>query len=209
MKLVLKDDKSNFIDVSDALFNKSFNKILIHQVLVSYMSRNRKGTKSQKSKSEVSGSGKKPWKQKGTGRARVGSIRSPLWRSGGVTFAYKKKNYFKKINKKMYKSAIRSIFSELIRKNKLLIFNTFDIELPKTKLLINKLKFIKFNKILIILDNFNKNVFLAARNTKQINVIENRFINPLILVSYEKIIITVNAFKKIENSLYEISRKNF
>ncbi|WP_343189901.1 50S ribosomal protein L4 [Buchnera aphidicola] len=201
MKLLLKDSKSDFITLSNSIFGKSFNKKLIHQVLLSYISVGKIGTKSQKSRSEVSGSGRKPWKQKGTGRARVGSIRSPIWRSGGVTFACKYKNNFKKINKKMYKGSIKSIFSELIRHNKLIVFKKFIIDYPKTKLFVKKINFIISNKILLILDRFDKNIFLSSRNLKKVLVIEDRFINPLILLSYDFIITTSNTLKKIEKSL--------
>ncbi|WP_343183993.1 50S ribosomal protein L4 [Buchnera aphidicola (Ceratovacuna keduensis)] len=204
MKLFLKDSNNDFINLSNSIFNRSFNIKLIHQVLSSYISISKKGTKSQKSKAEVSGSGKKPWKQKGTGRARVGSIRSPIWRSGGVTFAYKYRNNFKKVNKKMYKGAIKSIFSELIRKNKLIVFKELSINYPKTKLLVEKLKFINFNKILIILSNFDRNIFLSSRNIKGVFLIEHRFINPLILLSYDVIVTNFKTLKEIEKSLHEI-----
>ncbi|WP_343154733.1 50S ribosomal protein L4 [Buchnera aphidicola (Pseudoregma panicola)] len=205
MKLFLKDSNNNdFINLSNSIFNRSFNIKLIHQVLLSYISISKKGTKSQKSRAEVSGSGKKPWKQKGTGRARVGSIRSPIWRSGGVTFASRCKNNFKKINKKMYKGAIKSIFSELIRKKKLIVFKEFNIKYPKTKLLVKKLEFINFNKILIILNNLNKNIFLSARNMKRVFTIEYRFINPVVLLSYDVVVTNLNTLKEIEKSLNEI-----
>ncbi|BGI51580.1 MAG: 50S ribosomal protein L4 [Buchnera aphidicola (Ceratovacuna japonica)] len=204
MKLFLRDSNNDYITISNSIFNKSFNIKLINQVLLSYISVGKSGTKSQKSRAEVSGSGKKPWKQKGTGRARVGSIRSPIWRSGGVTFASKYKNNFKKVNKKMYKGAMKSIFSELIRSKKLIVFKEFDIIVPKTKLLVEKLKFINFEKILIILKNFNKNIFLSSRNIKSILAIEYRFVNPLVLLSYDIVVTTLKTLKNIEKSLDEI-----
>ncbi|WP_343189041.1 50S ribosomal protein L4 [Buchnera aphidicola (Chaitoregma tattakana)] len=204
MKLLLKDCISDYVDVSNFILNRSFNKKLIHQVLLSYIALSKKGTKAQKSRSNVSGSGKKPWKQKGTGRARVGSIRSPIWRSGGVTFAAEPKKSCVKINKKMYNGAMKSIFSELIIKNKIIIFKKFCITYPKTKLLMEKLKFTENKKTLVILNSFDKNLFLASRNIDRIMVIEVRFMNPLVLLSYDLIVTTVDTFKKIENNFNEI-----
>ncbi|VFP88733.1 50S ribosomal protein L4 [Buchnera aphidicola (Cinara piceae)] len=180
------------------IFNVSFNEPLVHQVMVAYLARKRQGSKAQKSRSEVSGSGKKPWKQKGTGRARSGSLRSPIWRSGGVTFAAKPKKYFLKINKKMYKGAMQSIFSELIRQNRLFLFKDFLIESPKTKILLKKLKLMNFFRVLIITDNINKNLLFASRNLYSVCVLNVQSINPISLVSYDNVLITNSAIKKIE-----------
>ncbi|WP_343189408.1 50S ribosomal protein L4 [Buchnera aphidicola] len=201
MKLFLKDSSKKFIHVSDSVFNYVFNQTLIHQLIVSYKCCMRKGTKAQKSRSQVSGSGKKPWRQKGTGRARVGSIRSPIWRSGGVTFAASYKKYTKKVNKKMYRGAIKSIFSELIRQNRIFLFKDFYIDFPKTKLLINKLNNFNVKNVVILTVKFDKNIFLAARNLYKVNVFDIYSINPLSLINCEKVIITVKAIKKIEEML--------
>ncbi|VFP81625.1 50S ribosomal protein L4 [Buchnera aphidicola] len=184
--------------LSERIFNVSFNEPLIHQIVVTYLARKRQGSKAQKSRSEVSGSGKKPWRQKGTGRARSGSLRSPIWRSGGVTFAAKPKKYFLKVNKKMYKGAIKSIFSELIRQNRLFLFKDFLIESPKTKILLKKLKLMNFIRALIITDDINKNLLFASRNLYSICVLDVKSINPISLISYENILITFSAIKKIE-----------
>lgn len=197
MELELQDAE-NFFSASAAIFGKPFNEPLIHQVVISYLSRKRQGTKSQKSKAEVSGSGRKPWKQKGTGRARVGSLRSPIWRSGGVTFAAKPRNYSCKINKKMYKGAIQSIFSELIRQNRILIFNKFDIESYQTKILIKKLNSINIDDALIVLDHVTNNMLLSSRNLHKITVLNVCSINPVSLISHKNIIITVAAMRIIE-----------
>lgn len=191
-------DVGKIITVSKLVFGRSFNEPLIHQVINAYLSRKRQGSKAQKSKSEVSGSGKKPWKQKGTGRARSGSLRSPIWRSGGVTFASKPKDYSIKVNKKMYKGAISSIFSELIRQNRLLIFKKFEILGFKTKFLLNKLKFLNIKNVLIILDKINKNLFLSSRNLHSVDILDINSLNPVSLISCHHIIITVAAIKKIE-----------
>uniref|UniRef100_A0A8D9A8M7 Large ribosomal subunit protein uL4m n=1 Tax=Cacopsylla melanoneura TaxID=428564 RepID=A0A8D9A8M7_9HEMI len=146
---ILLNDTNNSINISKSIFNCKFNKLLVHQVIISFLVNNRSGNKSQKNKSEVSGSNKKPWRQKGTGRARSGSLKSPIWRSGGVTFTSKFKKYHQKINKKMYRGAIKCIFSELIRQKRLIVFNNFSINSPKTNVLLNKIKNIPKKK------NFN------------------------------------------------------
>ncbi|XBC40698.1 MAG: 50S ribosomal protein L4 [Buchnera aphidicola (Nurudea yanoniella)] len=200
MELILQD-KKNIFYVSDKVFNCNFNEALIHQVIVSYLSSSRQGTKAQKSRAEVSGSGKKPWRQKGTGRARVGSLRSPIWRSGGVTFAAKPKNFFQKINKKMYKGALRSIFSELIRKNRLFVFENFSINIPKTKLLVNKLNSIKIFDVLVVTEKYDNNLLLASRNLYKVHTKTINLIDPVSLVSFKHVIITSAAIKKVETLL--------
>lgn len=191
-------DLEKMLTISDGIFGKAFNEPLIHQVINSYLSSRRQGSKSQKSRAEVSGSGKKPWRQKGTGRARAGSFRSPIWRSGGVTFAAKPKDYTQKINKKMYRGAIKSIFSELIRQNRLLIFNKFDIALPKTKILLDFLKSLKISNALIITHHIDKNLLYASKNLYKIDVVHISRISPLQLISYHNFIMTTLAIKKIE-----------
>ncbi|VFP78324.1 50S ribosomal protein L4 [Buchnera aphidicola (Cinara cuneomaculata)] len=182
----------------ERIFNVSYNEPLIHQITVAYLARKRQGSKAQKSRSEVSGSGKKPWRQKGTGRARAGSLRSPIWRSGGVSFAAKPKKYLLKINKKMYQGAIKSIFSELIRQNRLFIFTDFDIKSPKTKVLYQKLQSMNFKRVLIITDNISRNLLYASRNLYFVCILNAQSINPISLMSYDNILLTVSAIKKIK-----------
>jgi len=202
MELVLRDDTYNVLNVSDNTFSCDFNEALVHQVIVAYSSSIRIGTHAQKNRSQVSGSGKKPWRQKGTGRARAGSLRSPLWRSGGVTFATKPRNFYKKINKKMYRGALKNIFSELIRKKRLIVFKEFSIELPKTRLLVDKLKHIELcNNVLIIIKNRDSNLQLASRNLYKVDVQTISHINPRSLISFDHILITAEAIKKVEELL--------
>ncbi|MGD6858717.1 MAG: 50S ribosomal protein L4 [Enterobacteriaceae bacterium] len=194
-------DTNNFINLSDSIFNVDLKKKLIHQIITSLMSNTRFNISSKKNRSKISGSNKKPWRQKGTGRARAGSIKSPIWRSGGVAFPNNERNYNKKINKKMYIIAIKSLFSELFRKNKVLIFERFEIDFPKTKLLYCKLIKLSVLNALIILDPINKYVNLASRNIKKIEVCSSNQINPLKLVSYENVIANCKAVKNIEKRL--------
>ncbi|CAL4043873.1 50S ribosomal protein L4 [Buchnera aphidicola (Anoecia corni)] len=206
MDLVLQDIQE-LVPVSRSVFGCDFNESLVHQVIVAYTSYARQGTKSQKSRALVSGSGKKPWRQKGTGRARAGSIRSPLWRSGGVTFASCNKDYSKKINKKMYKGALKSILSELIRQKRFIVLKDFSLEYPKTKLLLEKIKFISLtkklslNKVLIVTNKIEDNLILASRNVKRIEVREASYIDPYSLIKFDKTVITLKAVKKIEDML--------
>ncbi|QJC32938.1 50S ribosomal protein L4 [Enterobacteriaceae endosymbiont of Donacia semicuprea] len=200
MEIITKDTK-DIVIVSDKIFNRNYNKSLIHQVIESYRTIGRQGTKAQKTRGEVIGSGKKPWKQKGTGKARAGSVKSPIWRSGGVTFASKNKIYNKKINKKMFRGALKSIFSELIRKKRLILIKELIVKKPKTKILIQKLKKYLSNKIMIITTFIDKNLFLASRNLYNIKIKNSININPLYLINANKIIITINAIKHIEEIL--------
>lgn len=200
MKLMFKD-MNNFLNISEDIFNCKFNKSLVHQIIMIYASKSRQGTKSQKSRSEVKGSNKKPWRQKGTGRARVGNIRSPLWRSGGITFAAKPKKYDYKVNKKMYKGALRSIFSELIRQNRLILIKKLLVKIPKTKHLINQLNDIFLKKTLIIIEKLEINLVLAARNLYKVKICDVKNINPMNLISFNNVIVTTKSFKKIEEML--------
>ncbi|WP_343192545.1 50S ribosomal protein L4 [Buchnera aphidicola (Taiwanaphis decaspermi)] len=201
MELKLLDLTNKNIKLSKYVFGCNFNSSLIHQVITTYINSGRQGTKSQKNRSEVKGSGKKPWRQKGTGKARAGSFQSPIWRSGGVTFAARNKNYVRKINKKMYKKTLKIIFSELVRKNRLIIFNKFTINYPKTKILIKKLSFFNINNALIITEFLDNNLLLAARNLYNIDVVSVFCINPVNLIKFKKVVITTNALKKIEDKL--------
>ncbi|AAO27172.1 50S ribosomal protein L4 [Buchnera aphidicola str. Bp (Baizongia pistaciae)] len=201
MELVLRDDEHSVLNVSDITFGRDFNEALVHQVIISYSSSIRQGTHAQKNRSEVSGSGKKPWRQKGTGRARVGSLRSPLWRSGGVTFAAKPKSFYQKINKKMYRGALKSIFSELIRQKRLVVFREFTIEFPKTRLLIDKLRDIKLHDVLIITKTKDNNLKLASRNLYKVDVQTVNHMNPRSLISFNHVLITSKAIQKVEELL--------
>lgn len=200
MELSLHSD-AGMINVSDAVFDVKFNETLVHQSVVAYLAEARSGTRAQKSRSEVKGTGSKPWRQKGTGRARAGTVKSPLWRSGGVTFAAKPQNYSQKLNKKMYRGALRSILSELVRSTRLVVVENFSVDTPKTKKLLEKLKPFEIKKLLIITDNIEDNLALAARNLHQVELNDVKGLNPVSLVGSEKVIITVSALKQLEERL--------
>ena len=195
---LLSSTKNQDINISDNAFSKDFNESLVHQAVVSYMAGSRQGTSKQKTRSEVRGGGKKPYRQKGTGRARAGTIRSPLWRGGGVTFAATPRDYSKKINKKMYRAAIRSIFSELLRQSRLVAIEKPVLEKPKTKEIANFLKEFSLSKVLIITDELDVNLYLSARNIPNVDIITVREINPVNLIKAQKVAVTADAFKKIE-----------
>lgn len=200
--LVINNGSKEEHQLSEAVFGCRFNEPLVHQVVTAYLAGGRQGTRAQKNRSAVSGGGKKPWKQKGMGRARAGTIRSPLWRSGGVTFAASPQDYSQKVNKKMYRSAMRSIFSELLRQDRFLITESFSLEQAKTHDLVVKLK--EFNvtqKVLIILPEVDKNIYLAARNLHTVDISDVEAINPVDLINHEKILITLPALKQIEELL--------
>ena len=199
MKIELLSTKKNTgIDISDSIFGKDFNESLVHQAVVSFMAGSRQGSAKQKTRSEVRGGGKKPYRQKGTGRARAGTIRSPIWRGGGVTFASRPRGYSKKINKKMYRAAIRSIFSELLRQEKLVGIEKPVLEKPKTKEIANLLKQFSLTKVLIITEEPDINLYLSARNIPNVDVISVREINPVILLKSNKVAVTADALKQIE-----------
>ena len=189
------------MSIADSVFAVEFNEPLVHQVLVSYMSGSRSGTKSQKSRSEVRGGGKKPWRQKGTGRARAGTIRSPLWRGGGVTFAAKSRDYSKKVNRKMFRGAMRSIFSELIRQKRFICIDEFDVTESKTKLVKDKLNKLGLKEALIITEGLSENLYLGVRNIPKVDVMDTNEINPYSLIGFEKILITQAAVEKVEEWL--------
>jgi large subunit ribosomal protein L4 len=189
------------ITVSEATFAKDFNEALVHQVVVAYMAAGRQGTKAQKTRSEVRGGGKKPWRQKGTGRARAGTIRSPIWRSGGVTFAAKPRSYAQKVNRKMYRAAMRSILSELVRQERLIVVDDFSIDTPKTKAFTVKLADMGLSNVLILSENLDQNLHLASRNVPHVDVRDVAGLDPVSLFAHEKIVVTVPALKKIEEML--------
>lgn len=195
---LLSSTKNQDINISENAFSKDFNESLVHQAVVSYLAGSRQGTSKQKTRSEVRGGGKKPYRQKGTGRARAGTIRSPLWRGGGIAFAASPRNYSKKINKKMYRAAIRSIFSELLRQGRLVAIEKPVLEKPKTKEIANFLKEFSLSKVLIITDELDVNLYLSARNIPNVDIITVREINPVNLLKAQKVAVTADAFKKIE-----------
>ncbi|MES2491457.1 MAG: 50S ribosomal protein L4 [Pseudomonadota bacterium] len=184
--------------VSDSVFGVDYNEALIHQVVTAYMNAGRAGTKAQKSKAMVRGGGKKPWKQKGTGNARAGSIRSPLWRGGGKTFAAVPRDFSQKVNKKMYRGAIRSIVSELTRQGHLMIAETFTVDAVRTKSLIEKLGQIGANDILLVTGEVDKNLFLSARNIPHVAICDVEALNPVALLRHKKVLMTADAVKKLE-----------
>ena len=189
------------VAVSEANFAREYNEALVHQVVTAYLSGARQGTRAQKTRSEVAGGGKKPWRQKGTGRARAGTIRSPIWRSGGVTFAAKPQDHSQKVNRKMYRAAMRSILSELARTDRLMVVEALDVEQPKTKLLVEALKGYGVDNVLIVADNVDKNLYLASRNLHKVDVRDVEGADPVSLIAYDKVMITVDAVKKFEEAL--------
>ena len=189
------------VAVSEANFAREYNEALGHQVVTAFLSGARQGTRAQKTRSEVAGGGKKPWRQKGTGRARAGTIRSPIWRSGGVTFAAKPQDHSQKVNRKMYRAAMRSILSELARTDRLMIVEALDVEQPKTKLLVETLKGYGVDNVLIVADNVDKNLYLASRNLHKVDVRDVEGADPVSLIAYDKVMITVDAVKKFEEAL--------
>ena len=195
---LLSNTKNKDISISNDVFSKEFNESLIHQAVVSFMASSRQGSAKQKNRSEVRGGGKKPYRQKGTGRARAGTIRSPLWRGGGVTFASRPRDFSKKINKKMYSAAIKSIFSELVRQNRLVAIEKPTLKKPKTKEVANFLNEFSLSKVLIITDELDMNLYLSARNIPNVDVITVREINPINLLKPQKVAVTGEALKQIE-----------
>ena len=200
MKLDLLNIENKKTDVqrSETTFGKEFNETLVHQAVVTYLAGSRQGSHKQKTRSEVRGGGKKPYRQKGTGRARAGTIRRPIWRGGGVAFAATPRDYSKKINKKMYRAAISSIFSELHRQNRLVAIEQPKFEAPKTKEMNSFLQQFNLNNVLIILDEMDTNLYLSARNIPHVDVVTVKEINPVILLRSEKVAVTPAAFKLIE-----------
>ena len=195
-------NSSEKVSVSDDAFSAEFNETLVHQLVVSFMSASRAGTKAQKTRSDVRGGGAKPFRQKGTGRARAGTIRSPLWRSGGTTFAARPRDYSKKLNKKMYRTGMRSIVSELLRQDRLIVVNEMTVAEPKTKLMVAKMAEIGVaSKALVLTDGLDSAVYLAARNVPNLMVMDVAIVDPLSLVSQEKVIVDQAALKKLEERL--------
>ena len=189
------------VEISDAAFGREFNEALVHQVVVAHMAGARQGSRAQKTRSEVSGGGRKPWRQKGTGRARAGTIRSPIWRSGGVTFAAKPQDHSVKVNRKMYRGALQCIVSELIRQDRLVAVESFNVDAPKTKALLNQLKTLDLSSVLIVTEEVDQNLYLAARNLKGVDVCDVQAVDPVSLISHDKVLVTVGALKALEEAL--------
>jgi len=189
------------ISLSDSTFNREYNEPLVHQTVVTFLAGARQGSAQQKNKSDVRGGGRKPWRQKGTGRARAGSIRSPIWRGGGVTFAARPRDFSKKLNKKMYRGAMQCILSELIRQDRLLVVNEFSVADHKTKGLLAKLKEFNLDNVLIVADEVAENLYLAARNLHKVDVLDVAGLDPVSLIGFEKVLMTVPALKKVEEML--------
>lgn len=191
------------MDVADAVFGQDFNEGLVHQVVVAYMAAGRAGTHAQKNRSAVRGGGAKPWRQKGTGRARAGTIRSPLWRGGGKTFAATTRDYSQKVNKKAYRAAIRAIFSELVRQDRLVVVEDFAVDAPKTKALVDKLGAMDLDQdqVLLVHHEPDENLYLAARNLSRVDVVDTTIADPVSLVGFDKVLITVAALRQFEEKL--------
>lgn len=200
MELNLRDNAAA-ITVADAVFTNAFNEPLIHQVVTAYLAGARAGTRAQKTRSFVSGGRSKPWRQKGTGRARAGTIRSPLWRGGGIIFAAQPADYSQKVNKKMYRGAMRSILSELLRQKRLQVVESFSIEMPKTKALVERLRALELSNVLIVTADFDEKLFLAGRNLIGVEVLEVASVDPVSLVKAQQVLITVPALRTLEESL--------
>lgn len=189
------------IEVSDATFASDFNEALVHQVVVAYLAGGRSGSRAQKNRSEVRGGGRKPYRQKGTGRARAGSIRSPIWRGGGQTFAAKPQDHSQKVNRKMYQGAMRCIVSELLRQDRLIIAAEIEVDAPKTKALLQKLEPLNLSNVLIVAENVDENLYLAARNLKGVDVRDVPAIDPVSLLRHDNVLITSDALKTLEAAL--------
>ena len=200
---VLKSGSSEAgsVSVSDVTFAREYNEDLVHQVVTAYMAGARQGTRGQKNRAAVSGGGKKPWRQKGTGRARAGTIRSPIWRGGGVTFAAQPPHHGQKVNRKMYRAAMQSIMSELARQDRLMVVESLDLEAPKTKLLVKQLSEYGVQNVLIVSAEVDENLYLAARNLHAVDVLDVEGVDPLSLIGHDKVMITVDAVKKFEELL--------
>ena len=199
--LNLKTNKSTSQEVSDGIFARNYNEALVHQITTAYMATGRSGTKSQKNRAAVRGGGKKPWKQKGTGRARAGTSRGPIWRSGGVTFASQPRNHTQKVNKKMYKGAISVILSELLRTDRLKVVSELDITEPKTKNITSLMNSLNIKDALLMTDELDENLYLSSRNLYHVGVCDTQSIDPVSLIGYDNVVMTKAALKKVEAML--------
>ncbi|MCZ6655886.1 MAG: 50S ribosomal protein L4 [Gammaproteobacteria bacterium] len=189
------------VELSEVAFGREYNEALVHQVVTAHLAGARQGSKAQKSRSEARGGGRKPWRQKGTGRARAGTIRSPIWRGGGRTFAAKPRDHSQKVNRKMYRSALRCIMSELIRQERLIALKSFSVDTPKTKALLDQLKPLELTNVLIVTEEVDENLYLSSRNLRNVDVRDVAGIDPVSLISHERVLVTVGALKKLEEVL--------
>lgn len=189
------------VELSDTAFGREFNEALVHQVVTAYLAGARQGTRAQKTRAEVSGGGIKPWRQKGTGRARAGSIRSPIWRGGGRAFAAKPQDWSQKVNRKMYRGAMQCILAELVRQERLILVEELSISAPKTKELIAKLSELNAPRALIVTKEVDENLYLAARNIPHVNVLGTNEVDPVSLIAFDKVIMSVEAAKQFEEAL--------
>ena len=189
------------VELSEVAFGREFNEALVHQVVTAYLAGGRQGSKAQKSRSEVAGGGKKPFRQKGTGRARAGSIRSPIWVGGGKTFAARPQDWSQKVNRKMYRGAMQCIMAELVRQDRLILVDEFAVAAPKTKELLAKLNDLNATRALIVTDAVDENLYLAARNIPHVDVVDAAAIDPVSLIAFDKVVMSVAAAKKIEVEL--------
>ena len=197
----LKMQGSGSVDVAEVAFGADFNEALVHQVVTAFLAGARAGTKAQKNRAKVRGGGAKPYRQKGTGRARAGTIRSPIWVGGGRAFAAKPRKHDQKVNKKMFRGALRSVFSELIRQDRLMVTETISLKAPKTKDLAGMLKKLGLDNVLIVNEAFDENVFLSVRNLKDVGICDAASVDPVVLMRFEKVLITLPALKLIEARL--------
>jgi len=201
MSVNLKTVSGAAVELSEVAFGKEFNEALVHQVVTAYLAGARQGTRAQKNRAEVSGGGKKPWRQKGTGRARAGSIRSPIWRGGGKAHAAVPQNWEQKVNRKMYRGAMRCILAELVRQERLILVEDITVSAPRTKELVEKLKGMGIDNALIVTDAVDENLYLAARNLPNVDVIDTAAIDPVSLIGYDRVLMSVPAAKKLEVEL--------
>ena len=199
--LNLKTNRSTSQEVSDGIFDRNYNESLVHQITTAYMAAGRSGSKAQKNRSAVRGGGKKPWRQKGTGRARAGTSRGPIWRSGGVTFASQPRSYTQKVNKKMYKGAISVILSELLRTDRLKVVSELDITEPKTKNITSLMNSLNIKDALLMTDELDENLYLSSRNLYHVGVCDTQSIDPVSLIGYDNVVMTKAALKKVETML--------
>ena len=199
--LNLKTNRSTSQEVSDGIFDRNYNESLVHQITTAYMAAGRSGSKAQKNRSAVRGGGKKPWRQKGTGRARAGTSRGPIWRSGGVTFASQPRSYAQKVNKKMYKGAISVILSELLRTDRLKVVSELDITEPKTKNITSLMNSLNIKDALLMTDELDENLYLSSRNLYHVGVCDTQSIDPVSLIGYDNVVMTKAALKKVETML--------
>lgn len=197
----LKTVSGSAVELSEVAFGRDFNEALVHQVVTAYLAGGRQGSKAQKSRADVAGGGKKPFRQKGTGRARAGSIRSPIWVGGGKTFAARPQDWSQKVNRKMYRGAMQCILAELVRQDRLVLVEEFTVEAPKTKELLAKLNDLNATRALIVTEAVDENLYLAARNLPHVDVVDATAIDPVSLIAFDKVVMSVAAAKKIEVEL--------